>query len=232
MRINKLMSNAGICSRREANNLIEQGRVIVNGQVCSPGKWVEWTDDILFDGIKIEEIEKSYLLYNKPVGITCTMNKSIEGNIIEALNYAGYVFPVGRLDKLSEGLILCTNDGDLADRVLRDEYEHEKEYIVTVDKEFDDSFLDTLAAGVEIFGVQTRPCKVKRISRDTFTIILSQGLNRQIRKMCKKYKYIVTKLKRVRIVNLHLGDLKVGEWRHISCEELSVLRDVVIEKNK
>ncbi len=133
MRINKLMSNAGICSRREANKLIEEGRVIVNGEICTPGKWVEWTDEILFDNVRIDQIEKSYILYNKPVGITCTMNRKIEDNIIDALDFDGYVFPVGRLDKMSEGLILCTNDGDLADRVLRDEYEHEKEYIVTVD---------------------------------------------------------------------------------------------------
>lgn len=230
MRINKLMSNAGICSRREANKLIEEGRVMVNGEICTPGKWVEWSDDILFDGVKVTEIEMSYILYNKPVGITCTMNKSVEGNIIEALSYSGYVFPVGRLDKLSEGLILCTNDGDLADRVLRDEYEHEKEYIVTVDKEFDDEFLETLAAGVEIFGVETRPCKVKRITSDTFSITLSQGLNRQIRKMCKKYKYIVTKLKRIRIVNLHLDDLKVGEWRYVGEDELTELRRIVTLK--
>lgn len=227
MRINKLMSNAGICSRREANKLIEQGRVIVNGEICTPGKWVEWSDDILFDNQKIEMIKEVYLLFNKPIGITCTMNRDIKGNIIDSLNYDAYVFPVGRLDKESEGLILFTNDGELADRVLRDEYEHEKEYIVTVDKNFDDKFLETLANGVEIFGVQTKPCKVKRISCDTFSIILSQGLNRQIRKMCKKFKYNVIKLKRVRIVNLNLNELEIGKWRHLSEDEIRILKSIV-----
>lgn len=227
MRINKLMSNAGICSRREANVLINQGRVIVNGEICTPGKWVEWSDDILFDNKKIEMIKMVYILFNKPIGITCTMNKSVEGNIVDALNYDGYVFPVGRLDKESEGLILFTNDGDLADRVLRDEYEHEKEYIVTLDKEYDDIFIETLESGVEIFGIQTKPCKIKKISKDTFSIILLQGLNRQIRKMCKKYKYNVIKLKRVRIVNLKIDNLEIGKWRYVDDNELMLLKDIV-----
>jgi 23S rRNA pseudouridine2604 synthase len=227
MRINKLLSNAGICSRKEANNLIKEGRVIVNGELCTPGKWVEWDDEILFDGISVKEVDKIYILLNKPPGIICTTDESIDGNIINYLNYPAYVFPVGRLDKESEGLILLTNDGELANKIIEAEYEHEKEYTVTVDKKFDDEFLDTLSKGVEIFGVQTRACTIKRVNDTTFNIILSQGLNRQIRKMCKKFGYNVIKLRRIRIVNLNIEEIEIGKWRYVYDEEIKKLKSVV-----
>lgn len=225
MRINKLLSNAGICSRKEANTIIEQGRVTVNGEPCIPGKWVEWEDDIRLDGVKVEKAEMVYILYHKPVGVLCTLDKSIKDNLLEHMDYDGYVFPVGRLDKESEGLLLLTNDGDLADKVLRAEYEHQKEYIVQVDKPFDDEFLNTLAGGVEIFGQMTMPCEIFRIDEHTFKIILVQGINRQIRKMCKKFGYNVTRLKRIRIVNLCLDDISEGSYRHASEEEIQILRE-------
>lgn len=225
MRINKLLSNAGICSRKEANTIIEQGRVTVNGEPCIPGKWVEWEDDIRLDGVKVEKAEMVYILYHKPVGVLCTLDKSIKDNLLEHMDYDGYVFPVGRLDKESEGLLLLTNDGDLADKVLRAEYEHQKEYIVQVDKPFDDEFLKTLAGGVEIFGQMTMPCEIFRIDEHTFKIILVQGINRQIRKMCKKFGYNVTRLKRIRIVNLCLDGISEGSYRHASEEELQILRE-------
>lgn len=226
MRINKLLSNAGICSRKEANSIIEQGRVTVNGEPCIPGKWVEWEDDIRLDGVPVEKAEMVYILYNKPVGVLCTLDKSIKDNLLEHMDYDGYVFPVGRLDKESEGLLLLTNDGDLADKVLRAEYEHQKEYIVEVDKVFDDSFISTLSGGVEIFGQMTMPCDVYRINENTFRIILVQGINRQIRKMCKKFGYNVTSLKRIRIVNLSLEGILEGSYRHATNEEIKKLQEI------
>jgi len=227
MRIGKLMSNAGICSRRETNNLIEDGRIVVNGELCTPGKWVEWDDEILFDGEPVKKQEDVYILLNKPPGILCSTDTSLKDNIVDYLNYPAYVFPVGRLDKESEGLMFMTNDGELANNVLRAEYEHEKEYIVTVDQPFDDGFLETIAGGVEIFGTQTRPCKVTPIDDTTFNIILSQGINRQIRKMCKKFGYNVIKLKRIRIVNLNIEGLESTKWRYITDEEIKELRAIV-----
>ena len=227
MRIGKLMSNAGICSRRETNNLIEAGRIMVNGEVCTPGKWVEWDDEILFDGKPVKKQDDVFILLHKPTGIICSTDLSLKDNIIDFLNYPAYVFPVGRLDKESEGLMFMTNDGELANNVLRAEHGHEKEYIVTVDKPFNDTFLETLSGGVEIFGIQTRPCRVERIDDTTFNIILSQGINRQIRKMCKKFGYNVIKLKRIRIVNLTVDGLESGAWRHIAKQEIDKLREIV-----
>ncbi len=231
MRIGKLMSNAGICSRKEANKLIEEGRIYVNGELCFPGKWVEWDDEILFDGKAVEKQDDVYIIMNKPPGIVCTMDVNQKNNIIDHLGYHAYIFPVGRLDKESEGLMFMTNDGELANQVLRAEHEHEKEYIVTVDKSYDDAFLETLSKGVEIFGVQTRPCDVVRVDEVTFNITLSQGINRQIRKMCKKFGYNVTKLKRIRIVNLSLEGLGLSDWRHIRQEELECLKKTVRFEN-
>lgn len=225
MRINKLLSNAGICSRKEANNIIEQGRVTVNGEPCIPGKWVEWEDDIRLDGVRVEKAKFVYILYHKPVGVLCTLDRNIKDNLLEHMDYDGYVFPVGRLDKESEGLLLLTNDGDLADKVLRAEYEHQKEYIVEVDKEFDDNFLKTLSGGVEIFGQMTMPCDVFRIDDRTFKIVLIQGINRQIRKMCKKFGYNVIKLNRIRIVNLTIDGIDEGAYRHATDEEIRILRE-------
>ncbi|WP_040191607.1 pseudouridine synthase [Clostridium culturomicium] len=226
MRINKLLSNYGLCSRKEANKWIEEGRIQVNGELCTPGQWIELSDEILLDGNPIKEQEKVYLILNKPVGITCTAARNIEGNIIDFLNFEQYIFPVGRLDKESEGLILMTNDGELANRILEADNHHEKEYIVTVDKKIDDKFINGMAQGVKILGVITRPCKVKMVDDYTFKIILTQGLNRQIRRMVKTFGLNVTKLKRIRILSIELSDLETGGWRKLSKDEIQNLKRV------
>lgn len=226
MRINKLLSNYGICSRKEANKIIEEGRVIVNGVLCTPGQWVEETDLILLDNEPIKKKDKVYIVLNKPRGITCTLARDVEGNILDFMNYTEYIFPVGRLDKDSQGLILLTNDGDLANQIIDSENEHEKEYIVTLNRNFDEDFLQKMSQGVEIEkGVKTRPCKVERINEDTYRIILTQGLNRQIRKMSKALGYTVILLERIRIMNIVSGGIKVGEWRVLSQKEIDELRN-------
>lgn len=224
MRINKLLSNYGICSRKDANRIIEQGRIIVNGKLCEPGQWVEEYDNILLDNEPIKPKDKVYIVLNKPVGITCTLARDVKDNIIDFMNYPDYIFPVGRLDKESQGLILMTNDGDLGNKILESDNGHEKEYIVTANKPFHDNFIKGMSEGVEILGVKTRPCIIKRISEDTFSIILTQGLNRQIRRMTKAFGYEVTRLERVRIMNVELKDLEIGKWRNLTEEEVSELR--------
>jgi 23S rRNA pseudouridine2604 synthase len=224
MRINKLLSNLGVCSRREANRIIEANRITVNGEICIPGQWVEETDTILIDNKPIPVKDKVYIILNKPGGIICTAENEVPNNIINFLNYPEYIFPVGRLDKESEGLILMTNDGDLANKILESENEHEKEYIVTVNKPFEDSFIEGMSRGVEICGTKTKPCKVTRVNSDTFSIILTQGLNRQIRRMSKAFGYTVIKLKRIRIINIKIDGIEVGKWRKLSDEEVEELR--------
>lgn len=230
MRINKLLSNYGICSRKEANEIIDNGRIIVNGELAFKGQWVEEYDDILLDGKKLEKLEGVYIALNKPVGITCTSSSEVEGNIIEYLKYSQYIFPVGRLDKPSQGLILLTNDGDLANKILESENEHEKEYIVTLDKEYDNEFIDKMSKGVNI-GINgkdeiTKPCNIYRIDEVTYRIILTQGLNKQIRRMSKAFGYNVIKLERVRIMNVTLEDISYGDWRELTKEEVEFLREV------
>lgn len=223
MRINKLLSNYGYCSRKETNRLIEENRIVVNGKLCTLGQWVEETDEILLDHQPVQMNEKIYLAFNKPIGITCTLERTVPHNIIDFIDYDQYIFPVGRLDKASEGLILLTNDGDLANKILESDNDHEKEYIVTVDKPFDDDFLLGMAAGVEICGVLTRPCKITRVSEMTFNIILTQGLNKQIRRMTKAFGYTVVKLQRIRILNIPLEGIKPGTWRTLTTSELDYL---------
>ena len=225
MRINKLLSNMGFCSRKEANRFIEEGRVIVNGELCIPGQWVEEEDRVLIDNEPIASREKVYIALNKPIGVTCTAEKTIEDNIISYMNYPEYIFPVGRLDKDSQGLILMTNDGDLANKILESENEHEKEYIVTVNKEFDEDFLKGMSEGVEILGTLTKPCKTLRINENTFKIILTQGLNKQIRRMTKAFGYTVTRLERIRIMNIKIDGIEYGKWRNLTEEEVSILRE-------
>lgn len=220
MRINKLLSNMGFCSRKEANRFIEEGRITVNGELCVPGQWVEEEDNILIDNEPITPRKKVYIALNKPVGITCTAEKTVENNIISFMNYKQYIFPVGRLDKESQGLILMTNDGDLANKILESENEHEKEYIVTLNKEFDDDFIKGMSAGVQILGTVTKPCKVTRINQDTFKIILTQGLNKQIRRMSKVFGYTVTRLERIRIMNIKIDGIEYGKWRELTEEEV------------
>lgn len=224
MRINKLLSNLGFCSRRETNRLIEQNRITVNGETCQPGQWVKEEDIILVDNKPIPLKSKIYIALNKPVGITCTASKEVENNIIHFMNYPEYIFPVGRLDKASQGLILMTNDGALANKILESENEHEKEYIVTVDKPFGDYFMKGMSEGVEICGVKTRPCKVSRVKEDTFRIILTQGLNKQIRRMSKAFGYTVVRLERIRIMNIKIDGIDIGKWRNLTDKEVMELR--------
>ncbi|MBU3189066.1 pseudouridine synthase [Clostridium bowmanii] len=226
MRINKLLSNHGICSRTDANRFIAKNRIIVNGKLCIPGQWVEEEDTILIDNKPIPVKDKIYIALNKPVGITCTAEKSVESNIISFMNYPEYIFPVGRLDKASQGLILMTNDGELANKILESENEHEKEYIVTLNKPFDDCFMKGMSEGVSICSVTTRPCDVSRLTEDTFSIILTQGLNKQIRRMSSAFGYKVVRLERIRIINIKIDELEGGMWRYLTEKEVSELWNV------
>jgi len=225
MRINKLLSNHGICSRTDASRLIVENRIIVNGLLCTPGQWVEEEDIILIDNEPIPVKEKIYIALNKPVGITCTAEKTVKSNIINFMDYPEYIFPIGRLDKASQGLILMTNDGDLANKILESENQHEKEYIVTVNKPFDDLFMKGMSEGVEICKGNTRPCKVSRVTKDTFIIILTQGLNKQIRRMSKAFGYTVIRLERIRIINIKIENIENGKWRYLTEKEVEELRN-------
>ena len=224
MRINKLLSNYGVCSRKEANSIIEKGRVIVNGEVSFPGQWVEESDNILLDGEALKPKKKIYIALNKPIGITCTAAKEVKDNIIKYMELENYIFPVGRLDKPSQGLILMTNDGDLANDILESENHHEKEYIVTVHKTIDNEFISNMAEGVDIGETITRPCIVTKVNENTFRIILTQGLNRQIRRMAKVFGYNVIRLERIRIMNIKLEDIEYGKWRNLTDKEVETLR--------
>lgn len=224
MRINKFISETGYYSRRETDRLIATQRITVNGEICEPGQEVEPDDIVLVDGKPIPKKTNSiYIALNKPIGITSTAAKHIEGNIIDFVNYPERIFPVGRLDKASQGLILMTNDGDIVNKMMRSEHGHEKEYIVTVDKSFDDAFLKGMAGGVTIRDGKTNPCDIYRISDLVFRIILTQGMNRQIRRMCRAFGYTVTRLERIRIMNITIDGIETGQWRDLTEEELSEL---------
>ncbi|WP_419882944.1 pseudouridine synthase [Peribacillus sp. B-H-3] len=224
MRINKYISETGYCSRRETDRLIMAGRITVNGLVCMKDTLVECDDDILIDGNPIpSKKEHVYLMLNKPAGITCTAAKHVEGNIIDFVHFPARIFPVGRLDKDSVGLILLTNDGDIVNKIMHSGNMHEKEYIVTVDHPITDAFIEKMSVGVEILGTVTKRCDVQKVNEFVFRIILTQGLNRQIRRMCKELGYKVEKLERVRIMNILLDELERGQWRNLTEEELKVL---------
>jgi 23S rRNA pseudouridine2604 synthase len=222
VRLNKYISETGICSRREADAWIAAGRVRVNGVAAELGTQVNEGDAVEVDGkpVAARRSETVYIALNKPVGITCTTERHIPGNIVDYVNHPQRIFPIGRLDKDSEGLILLTNDGDIVNEVLREEHGHEKEYVVTVDRPVTDEFLRGMAHGVDILGTRTKPCKVRRIAKNVFGIILTQGLNRQIRRMCAAFEYKVRRLQRVRIVNIRLEGIAPGKWRELSAEEL------------
>jgi 23S rRNA pseudouridine2604 synthase len=221
LRLNKYISETGLCSRREADARIEAGRVTINGVVATLGTQVAAGDVVCVDGKPVGGQERHvYIALNKPVGITSTIEPHIAGNLLEVVKYPQRIFPIGRLDKDSEGLILLTNNGDIVNEILRSENEHEKEYVVTVDRPVTEIFLNGMASGVRILGTVTKPCKVRRVGTGTFHIILTQGLNRQIRRMCSFFGYKVLKLQRVRIINLKLGDLKPGQWRQLKAEEV------------
>ncbi|MDN5708222.1 MAG: 23S rRNA pseudouridine(2604) synthase RluF [Planococcus sp. (in: firmicutes)] len=221
MRINKFLSETGITSRRGADKFIEAGRVEINGQKAELGSKVEPEDEVRVDGKVIQQPKRAYvyLALNKPVGITSTTERHIEGNIVDFINHPERIFHVGRLDKDSEGLILMTNDGDIVNEILRAEHEHEKEYIVTVDKPITDEFLEKMESGVEILDTVTLPAKAERIAKHVFKLTLQQGLNRQIRRMCSALGYEVKRLQRIRIMNIRLANLKAGEWRDLTEEE-------------
>ncbi|HTC39790.1 MAG TPA: pseudouridine synthase [Steroidobacteraceae bacterium] len=224
MRLNKYISETGVCSRREADKWIEAGRVTLNGAPATLGTQVAAGDEVRIDGDSIGVKKKQvYIALNKPVGIICTTESHIEDNIIDHVGFPERIFPVGRLDRDSEGLILLTNNGDIVNEILRSENDHEKEYLVTVDRPITDLSLSMLAAGVKIMGELTKPSKVARVDAQSFRIILTQGLNRQIRRMCSALGYKARRLQRLRIMNIHLGSLRPGEWRHLTPAELSGL---------
>jgi 23S rRNA pseudouridine2604 synthase len=224
LRLNKYISETGVCSRREADKWIEAGRVTCNGQNAALGTQVADGDEVRIDGEPIGVKKKQiYIALNKPVGIICTTETHIKDNIIEHVGYKERIFPVGRLDRESEGLILLTNDGDIVNEILRSENNHEKEYVVWVDRPITDLSLSMMASGVKIMGESTKPAKVIRVDSQTFRIILTQGLNRQIRRMCSALGYKARRLQRVRIMNIQLGTLRPGQWRHLTAPELEGL---------
>ena len=232
-RINKYLTEIGYCSRRAADKLIDEGRVTINGKVPELGTKIASSDVVRVDGVVVGESKEKpvYLAFNKPIGIVCTTDTRVEkDNIIDYINYPTRIFPIGRLDKPSEGLIFLTNDGDIVNKILRARNNHEKEYIVTVDKPITKYFIRKMANGVPILDTITRKCEVEQLSKYKFKIILTQGLNRQIRRMSEYLGYKVTKLKRVRIMNIGL-DVPVGKWRHFTEEELKTLNKLVSDSS-
>ena len=224
IQINKYISNTGFCSRREAEKLIEQARVTINDELCLLSTRVNIGDVVEVDGEPlIKKTKPIYIAFNKPTGITSTTDLKDKTNIISFINHPKRIFPIGRLDKDSEGLILLTNDGDIVNKILRDGNNHEKEYVVTVDNPLTQEAIMGMSKGVKMLGTTTKPCIIKQEGTKRFRIILTQGLNRQIRRMCAIYGYTVKSLKRVRIMNLHLDNLKTGTWRNLTTQEISLL---------
>lgn len=233
MRINKYISESGMCSRREADRLVNEGRVTINGRKAVLGDEVKEDDKILVMGKSIPRKKKNvYIALNKPVGIVSTTERDIEGNIVDFVNHPERIFHIGRLDKDSDGLILLTNDGDIVNKILRAENNHEKEYIVTVDRAITKEFLIGMARGVKLDGVMTKRCKVTYVGHNVFRIILTEGRNRQIRRMCEAFGYNVVRLQRIRIMNIKLGNLKIGRWRDLTPEELYELFELLNYKPK
>lgn len=236
-RLNKYISDTGLCSRREADKLIEQKRVTVDNKPPELGTKIGPKDEVRVDGKLVKAVAKDksdrvYIVYNKPIGITCTTERHVKGNIIDAIKHKQRIFPVGRLDKPSEGLIILTSDGDIVNKILRAENAHDKEYEVTVNQPISERFIQRMSRGVPILGTVTKPCVVKARGKFSFTIILTQGLNRQIRRMCEFLGYEVTKLKRTRIMHLELNNLKPGQWRNLTDRELSTLNNAVKMSSK
>jgi len=236
-RLNKFISDSGFCSRRGADKLIEEKRVTINGNIPELGTKVLPSDIVKVDGKAIaksseDKSDRIYIAYNKPIGITCTTETDVWGNIVDAIGHKERIFPIGRLDKPSEGLIFLTSDGDIVNKILRAENAHDKEYIVTVDKPISERFIERMSRGVPILGTITKPCIVKVKSRFVFTIILTQGLNRQIRRMCEYLDYEVKKLKRSRIMSVELGQLKPGQWRDLTQSEMAEINQAVAGSSK
>jgi 23S rRNA pseudouridine2604 synthase len=234
VRINKYLSEIGYCSRRAADKLIQEGRITVNGKLVEMGLKVTPADEITVDGSVVDQTgdKPVYIAFNKPVGIVCTTDTRVEkDNIIDFINFPTRIFPIGRLDKPSEGLIFLTNDGDIVNKILRARNQHEKEYVVTVNRPITEEFIQKMAAGVPILDTVTRPCKVKQTHKKEFRIILTQGLNRQIRRMCEYLDYRVVTLKRVRIMNVSL-DIGKGKWRHLTKKEITEINRLVADSAK
>ncbi|MDY3795127.1 MAG: 23S rRNA pseudouridine(2604) synthase RluF [Agathobacter sp.] len=229
IRINKYLSEAGVCSRREADRQVEMGNVTIDGRVAVTGDRVREGQIVCVNGKKISKEEMILIAFNKPVGIVCTAEKREKDNVIDYINYPKRIYPVGRLDKDSEGLLLLTNNGDIVNKMMRAGNKHEKEYIVTVNKPISDSFIRGLSGGVPLveLGVTTRKCHVKKLSSRQFKIILTQGYNRQIRRMCEYFGYRVVQLRRVRIMNIELGDLETGHYRNVTEEEYKKLQVLI-----
>ena len=232
-RINKFLSETGYCSRREADKLLEEGRITINGKVPELGTKVSIEDEIRVDGKLIREktTKPIYLAFNKPAGIECTTNQSVRNNIVDYINYPKRIFPIGRLDKASEGLIFMTDDGDIVNKILRARNNHEKEYIVTVNKPITDRFVQRMGNGIPILDTVTKKCKVEQVSKFVFRIILTQGLNRQIRRMCEYLDYEVTSLKRTRIINISL-DVPLGRYRDLTDAEIKELNTLIAPSSK
>lgn len=230
VRINKFLSQAGYCSRRKADQLLEEGRITVNGKPAEMGVKVTDDDEIKVDGKLVENQNKKpvYLAFNKPVGIVCTTDRGVEkDNIIDYINYPRRIYPVGRLDKASEGLILMTDDGKIVNKILRSRNDQGKEYIVWVNKPVTREFILRMSRGVPILNTVTKKCEVRQTGPQEFRIVLTQGLNRQIRRMCEYFGYRVTKLRRIRVINIHLDDLPTGKYRNLTEEELKGLKKII-----
>lgn len=233
IRVNKFLSEAGFCSRREADKLIDLGVITINNQQVVMGMKVQAGDEVRVRGELVGSKAKPvYLALNKPRGITCTTDQDIEGNIVDYINFPERIFPIGRLDKPSEGLILMTNDGDIVNKILRAGNNHEKEYVVTVDNPIDQKFIDGMSNGVPILDTITNKCKVEKTGPRSFNIILTQGLNRQIRRMCEHFGYRVRKLKRMRIMNITVDNIATGQWRHLTKQEMRELNFLIADSKK
>ncbi len=236
VRLNKFISESGHCSRREADRLIESNRVKINGKPPELGSKVGPDDIVTVDGMEIagtshSKKDRVYLAYNKPVGITCTTESNVKGNIVDAVDHDERIFPIGRLDKPSEGLILLTSDGDIVNKILRAENSHDKEYLVTVNKSIGPGFAEKMSSGIPILGTVTKPCKVVVQGKNSFKITLTQGLNRQIRRMCEYLGYDVTMLQRTRIMNIQLGKLRSGQWRNLTHAEMEELNTAIADSS-
>jgi len=231
--LNKYISSTGICSRREAEKFIIDGKVTINGKPTQLGNRVFDGDQVKVNGQLLKSKPKTlYLAYNKPIGIVCTTDSKEKNNIVKAIGHTERLFPIGRLDKPSEGLIFLTNDGDIVNKILRAGNNHEKEYIVSVDKPITIEFIQKMSSGIPILGTITKKCFVEQLSKNTFKIILTQGLNRQIRRMCEYLDYNVTKLKRTRIMNVNIGNLKIDQWRALTFEEMQQINKMIASSSK
>ncbi len=233
MRLNKYLSDAGICSRREADRLVQEGKILVDGKAAVLGMQIEEGQEILVNGKAVRREEKKVLLlFHKPRGIECTANPKIKNNVISYIDYPIRIYYIGRLDKDSEGLLLLTNQGELVNKMMRAGNCHEKEYLVTVDKPVTEDFIKKMSKGVPVLGTVTRKCRVEKTGEKTFRIILTQGLNRQIRRMCEYLGYRVKRLKRIRVMNLELGDLPVGQYREAEKKELEDLKSLIRDSSE